>query len=81
MSPMTRHAVIFWICTLPILPAVIVLTVIAVALATLSMNQKHHVYDWFERVILRITNWRNNIGIVKRSHDRAYLFDNIRSFK
>ena len=65
---------------MPILPAVIVLAVIAVVLAELSMNQKHHVYDWFERIILKIGMWRNNIGIVKRSHDRAYLFENIKSF-
>ena len=64
---------------MPILLPVIVLTVVAVALAELSMNQKHLVYDWFERIILKIVMWRNNIGIVKRSHDRAYLFEKLKS--
>jgi hypothetical protein len=80
MSPMTRYKIIFWIFTMPILPAVIVLTVTAVVLAELSMNQKERVYDWFDRVILKIVNWRNKIGIVKRSHDRAYLFEKLKSF-
>ena len=81
MSPKARHKLILWTFSLPILPYVLIMIVLALTIAYLPYTDHNRVLDWFERQITKPIKWRNEIGIVKRSYDRAHLFDYIKSFK
>lgn len=81
MTPKARHKLILWTFSLPILPYIITMMVLALIIAYLPGTDTDRVLDWFERQILKPIKWRNEIGIVKRSYDRAHLFDYIKSFK
>ena len=80
MSPMTRFKLIFWIITAPILLYVIVMVILALTLAYLPFTDRTRVLDWFERQIAKPIKWRDQLSIVKQSHDRAHLFEHIKSF-
>lgn len=81
MSPMTRYNLIFWAVTTLFLPYVLIMIVLALIVAYLPFTDHDRVLNWFERQIAKPIKWRNSLSIVKRSYDRAHLFDYIKSFK
>lgn len=81
MTPKARHKLTLWTFSIPILPYIIVMIILALIVAHLPYTDRNRVLDWFEYQIMRPIRWRNQIGIVERSYHRAHLFEHIKSFK
>lgn len=77
ISPNTRLNIIFWTITLPMVPIVILMLLIAIVLAVIPPF-RNSVMNYVENVIRKFAIWRNNLPIVKNAYDKAHLFDYIK---
>jgi hypothetical protein len=77
MSPKLKLNIIFWIITIPMLPFVILLLLLALIISPIPVIG-NNLLDKTERLITKFAIWRNNLPIVKNAYDKAHLFDYIK---
>ena len=74
MSPKLKLNIIFWIITIPMIPFVILLLLLALIISPVPVIG-NNLLDKTERLITKFAIWRNNLPIVKNAYDKAHLFD------
>jgi hypothetical protein len=77
MSPKLKLNVIFWMITIPMVPFVILLCLLALIISPVPVIG-NNLLDKTERLITKFAIWRNNLPIVKNAYDKAHLFDYIK---
>jgi hypothetical protein len=77
MSPKLKLNIIFWIITIPMVPFVILLCLLALIISPVPVIGTK-LLDKTERLITKFAIWRNNLPIVKNAYDKAHLFDYIK---
>jgi hypothetical protein len=77
MSPKLKLNIIFWIITIPMIPFVILLLLLALIISPVPVIG-NNLLDKTERLITKFAIWRNNLPIVKNAYDKAHLFDYIK---
>ena len=77
ISPNIRLNIVFWTITLPMVPIVILMLLVAIVLSVIPPF-RNSVMTWVENVIRKFAIWRNNLPIVKNAYDKAHLFDYIK---
>jgi hypothetical protein len=77
MSPKLKLNIIFWIITIPMIPFVILLLLLALIISPIPVIG-NNLLDKTERLITKFAIWRNNLPIVKNAYDKAHLFDYIK---
>jgi hypothetical protein len=77
MSPKLKLNIIFWIITIPMIPFVILLLLLALIISPVPVIG-NNLLDKTERLITKYAIWRNNLPIVKNAYDKAHLFDYIK---
>ncbi len=77
INPKLKLNIVFWAITIPVVPFVLLLVLVALILAPIP---KIGVYmmDMVEKVVTKLAIWRNNLPIVKNAYDKAHLFDYIK---
>lgn len=77
VSPKLKLNIVFWSITIPVVPVVLLLVLVALILAPIP---KIGVYmmDMVEKVVTKLAIWRNNLPVVKNAYDKAHLFDYIK---
>ena len=75
LSPMAKFTCVFWFVTIPIIPFVLLLVLIAI----LNPFYRQDFFQYIEETIYRVANWRNAIPIVKYYREKATLFDIIKA--
>ena len=74
ISPKLKLNIIFWIITIPMIPFVILLLLLALIISPIPVIG-NNLLDKTERLITKFAIWRNNLPIVKNAYDKAHLFD------
>ena len=74
MSPKLKLNIIFWIITIPMIPFVTLLLLLALIISPIPVIG-NNLLDKTERLITKFAIWRNNLPIVKNAYDKAHLFD------
>lgn len=77
LSPKLKLNIIFWIITLPMVPIVILMLLVAIILSLVPPFRERSL-NTVENVIRKFAIWRNNLPIVKNAYDKAHLFDYIK---
>ena len=77
MSPKLKLNVIFWMITIPMVPFVILLCLLALIISPVPVIGTK-LLDKTERLITKFAIWRNNLPVVKNAYDKAHLFDYIK---
>ena len=77
MSPKLKLNIIFWIITIPMIPFVILLLLLALIISPIPVIG-NNLLDKTERLITKFAIWRNNLPVVKNAYDKAHLFDYIK---
>jgi len=77
MSPKLKLNIIFWIITIPMIPVVTLLLLLALIISPVPVIG-NNLLDKTDRLITKFAIWRNNLPIVKNAYDKAYLFDYIK---
>ena len=77
INPKIKLNIIFWTITLPLIPFVTLLLLLALIISPIPVIG-NKVLDKVERLITKFANWRNNLPIVKNAYDKAHLFDYIK---
>jgi hypothetical protein len=77
MSPKLKLNIIFWIITIPMIPFVILLLLLALIISPVPVIG-NNLLDKTERLITKFAIWRNNLPVVKNAYDKAHLFDYIK---
>ena len=77
MSPKLKLNVIFWMITIPIVPFITLLLLLALIISPVPVIGTK-LLDKTERLITKFAIWRNNLPIVKNAYDKAHLFDYIK---
>ena len=77
MSPKLKLNIIFWIITIPMIPFVILLCLLALIISPVPVIGTK-LLDKTERLITKFAIWRNNLPIVKNAYDKVHLFDYIK---
>jgi hypothetical protein len=77
INPKIKLNVIFWMITIPMVPFVTLLLLLALIISPIPVIG-NKVLDKVERLITKFANWRNNLPIVKNAYDKAHLFDYIK---
>ena len=77
ISPKLKLNIIFWIITIPMIPFVILLLLLALIISPVPVIG-NNLLDKTERLITKFAIWRNNLPIVKNAYDKAHLFDYIK---
>jgi hypothetical protein len=77
VSPKLKLNIIFWIITIPMIPFVILLLLLALIISPVPVIG-NNLLDKTERLITKFAIWRNNLPIVKNAYDKAHLFDYIK---
>jgi hypothetical protein len=77
VSPKLKLNIIFWIITIPMIPFVILLLLLALIISPVPVIG-NNLLDKTERLITKYAIWRNNLPIVKNAYDKAHLFDYIK---
>jgi hypothetical protein len=77
MSPKLKLNIIFWIITIPMIPFVTLLLLLALIISPIPVIG-NNLLDKTERLITKFAIWRNNLPIVKNAYDKAHLFDYIK---
>jgi hypothetical protein len=77
MSPKLKLNIIFWMITIPMVPFVILLCLLALIISPVPVIGTK-LLDKTERLITKFAIWRNNLPIVKNAYDKAHLFDYIK---
>jgi hypothetical protein len=77
MSPKLKLNIIFWMITIPMIPFVTLLLLLALIISPIPVIG-NNLLDKTERLITKFAIWRNNLPIVKNAYDKAHLFDYIK---
>jgi hypothetical protein len=77
MSPKLKLNVIFWMITIPMVPFVILLCLLALIISPVPVIG-NNLLDKTERLITKFAIWRNNLPVVKNAYDKVHLFDYIK---
>jgi hypothetical protein len=77
MSPKLKLNIIFWMITIPMVPFVILLCLLALIISPVPVIG-NNLLDKTERLITKFAIWRNNLPVVKNAYDKAHLFDYIK---
>jgi hypothetical protein len=77
LSPKAKLNVIFWMITIPMVPFVILLCLLALIISPVPVIGTK-LLDKTERLITKFAIWRNNLPVVKNAYDKAHLFDYIK---
>ena len=77
LSPNVKLNIVFWAITLPIVPFVILMLLVAIV-GSIIPPFRHTLINGVENVIRKFAIWRNNLPIVKNAYDKAHLFDYIK---
>ncbi len=78
LSPNAKLNIVFYSITLPMVPIVILMLLVAIVLAVIPPF-RNSVMTYVENVIRKFAIWRNNLPIVKNAYDKAHLFDYIKN--
>jgi hypothetical protein len=77
MSPKLKLNIIFWMITIPMIPFVTLLLLLALIISPIPVIG-NNLLDKTERLITKFAIWRNNLPVVKNAYDKAHLFDYIK---
>ena len=77
ISPNAKLNIVFYSITLPVVPIVILMLLVAIVLAVIPPFRNPSM-NFVENVIRKFAIWRNNLPIVKNAYDKAHLFDYIK---
>lgn len=77
LSPNAKLNIVFYSITLPVVPIVILMLLVAIVLSVIPPF-RNSVMTYVENVIRKFAIWRNNLPIVKNAYDKAHLFDYIK---
>jgi hypothetical protein len=77
INPKIKLNIIFWTITLPLIPFVTLLLLLALIISPVPVIG-NKVLDKVERLITKFAIWRNNLPMVKNAYDKAHLFDYIK---
>ena len=77
ISPKLKLNIIFWIITIPMIPFVTLLLLLALIISPIPVIG-NNLLDKIERLITKFAIWRNNLPVVKNAYDKAHLFDYIK---
>jgi hypothetical protein len=77
ISPKLKLNIIFWMITIPMIPFVTLLLLLALVVSPIPVIG-NNLLDKTERLITKFAIWRNNLPIVKNAYDKAHLFDYIK---
>jgi hypothetical protein len=77
INPKLKLNIIFWIITIPMIPFVTLLLLLALIISPIPVIG-NNLLDKTERLITKFAIWRNNLPIVKNAYDKAHLFDYIK---
>jgi hypothetical protein len=77
INPKLKLNVIFWMITIPMVPFVILLCLLALIISPVPVIGTK-LLDKTERLITKFAIWRNNLPVVKNAYDKAHLFDYIK---
>jgi hypothetical protein len=77
ISPKLKLNIIFWMITIPMIPFVTLLLLLALIISPVPVIG-NNLLDKTERLITKFAIWRNNLPIVKNAYDKAHLFDYIK---
>ena len=77
LSPNAKLNIVFYSITLPMVPIVILMLLVAIILSVIPPFRNPSM-NFVENVIRKFALWRNNLPIVKNAYDKAHLFDYIR---
>ena len=77
MSPKLKLNIAFWIITIPMIPFVTLLLLLAIVIGPIPVIGNNFL-DKVERIITKFASWRNKLPIVKNAYDKAHLFDYIK---
>jgi len=80
ISPNTRLNIVFYSITLPVVPIVILMLLVAIVLSVIPPFRNRSM-NAVENVIRKFAIWRNNLPVVKNAYDKAHLFDYIKESK
>lgn len=81
MTPQTRYQIAFWTVTAPIVPYATLILLLVLILSWTPGTLARRIDRRIDRHMIALTAWRDNIPWVKRTRDRAYLFDYMKSFE
>jgi hypothetical protein len=77
VSPKLKLNIAFWIITIPMIPVVTLLLLLALIISPVPVIG-NNLLDKTERLITKFAIWRNNLPVVKNAYDKAHLFDYIK---
>lgn len=77
LSPKLKLNIVFYSITLPVIPFVILMLLVAIVLSLIPPFRERSL-NTVENVIRKFAIWRNNLPIVKNAYDKAHLFDYIK---
>jgi hypothetical protein len=77
VSPKLKLNIIFWTITIPMIPFVILLLLLALIISPIPVIG-NNLLDKTEWLITKFTIWRNNLPVVKNAYDKVHLFDYIK---
>jgi hypothetical protein len=77
ISPKLKLNIIFWMITIPMVPFVTLLCLLALIISPIPVIGNNFL-DKVERIITKFASWRNKLPIVKNAYDKAHLFDYIK---
>ena len=77
MSPKLKLNIIFWMITIPMIPFVTLLLLLALIISPVPVIG-NNLLDKTERLITKFAIWRNNLPVVKNAYDKVHLFDYIK---
>jgi hypothetical protein len=77
VSPKLKLNIAFWIITIPMIPFVTLLLLLALIISPVPVIG-NNLLDKTERLITKFAIWRNNLPVVKNAYDKAHLFDYIK---
>ena len=80
LSPKAKLNIVFYSITLPVIPFLILMLLVAIVLALIPPFRNQSL-NAVEKVITKFAIWRNNLTIVKNAYDKAHLFDYIKESK
>lgn len=80
LSPKAKLNLVFYSITLPILPFIVVLLVLAIILAIIPPCRNWSL-NGVENIVRNFAIWRNNLPIVKNAYNKAHLFDYLKDSK
>jgi hypothetical protein len=77
INPKIKLNIIFWTITLPLIPFVTLLLLLALIISPVPVIGNKFL-DKTERLITKFAHWRNNLPVVKNAYDKVHLFDYIK---